>query len=223
MARRAGVETAQEVIAFPVASTSECQICLKDVRQGAVAGRVDFLHLECILTQSISYKTEKGCLNINHNLSHQLSYMHIDEDEDFLIKICSCGLRSCLLPQSLQSINLSVHCSQTKQLKGHDSHNLLYSLQTLKEQLDQEKQALSFLHSASTTFLEAGQQYCLLPKQWLKAWRSHLDQGHKRDSGIVPPPPLSQAMDSLMCGCHATIQPKLAYTAPQAIRKLVPV
>ena len=124
--------------------------------------------------------------------------------------------------QSFLFMQLIVPCTHvTVNLLLCQTPKPLLSVQTLKEQLDQEKQALSFLHSASTTFLEAGQQYCLLPRQWLKAWRSHLDQGHKRDSGFPPPPPLSQAMDNLLCSCHAPMQPLLAYPPPQLTRKCV--
>lgn len=95
----------------------------------------------------------------------------------------------------------------------------LQSLQSLKDQLEQEKQAMSLLLSTATTFLEAGQEYCLLPKPWLTAWRKHLDQGHKKDASCPPPPPLPQALDAFLCHCHKDSQPMLAEPMPELTKK----
>jgi len=96
-------------------------------------------------------------------------------------------------------------------------------LQTLKPQLDGEKQNFSNLFNSISPYLVPGTDYCLLSAPWLARWRSYLSQGHKLN-GAERPASLSLAQEELLCsnGNHSHPQAHLAFAPPLAQKKYAP-
>ena len=92
------------------------------------------------------------------------------------------------------------------------------ALQSLREQLNREKQVLSDPYNGISPYLTPDNSYCLLPAPWLATWRAHLNLGHK-DPSAQPPTCLAQAMEGLICRDHDHLQPHLAYAVPMAVKK----
>lgn len=97
-------------------------------------------------------------------------------------------------------------------------------VQDLREQLEQQRSAAPMLLAGAGRRLEPGERMCLLPRAWLQRWRAFVGSGHKRDSGAAAHPgSLAEALEELVCTCHRSSQPGLAFPPPPVHKRQAPL
>ena len=62
-------------------------------------------------------------------------------------------------------------------------------------------------------------QYSLLPASWVLTFRRYLAQSSSKQDVLLQLPPLSEAMDELLCECHQEQEPLLKVAPRPAVRK----
>lgn len=180
---------------FRVGDSSDCPVCLLALNADVSTGQVN-----------ATEDPQQECPS---------DFIHHPPPATFLHSQGSNLLASCV------RVHLADPTILCKRIFGITSAVLCH-LQHLKEQAGWQRSALAQLAAATSLHLEPGGSYCLLPRQWLAAWRAFLGASGKRGSDTGQPPgPLPSTVAEAFCTCHpaGAEQAPLLSLQPPAVAK----